>query len=184
MTTSHAQNICQFTAVTRSSDQTLADDAFVVLDVENLLFPYFVTRAHPSERREVNPDALARFAQLIARLAGAKRRIVAVGDRRLLPSLMPVAVAHGVRLVPTRPGPDSADLECIRRLLLELPTGCQEVVIGSGDGLFALPAKWLIAQGIQVSVLAAPGHATSAGLSRALRASASRVLATRVHSAA
>lgn len=165
-------------------EEVVADDAFVVLDVENLLFPYFTEVVDHAGRREVAPDAIARFTNIVARLAGQTRRIIAIGDRRLLPHLIPVAAAHGVRLVPTHPGPDSADLECIHRLLLDLPAGCREVVIGSGDGLFSLPARWLVGRGLRVSVLPPDNtHRRSAKLSRALATSASRVLSTPVQAA-
>lgn len=59
-------------------------------------------------------------------------------------------------------GPDGADRALIEVMGENLPTRFDELVLVSGDGIFALPAATLAAQGLPTHVLAHPGRLSSA----------------------
>jgi NYN domain len=62
-----------------------------------------------------------------------------------------------------RSGPDGADLALIDVIATErLAERFDRVVIGSGDGIFALVAKWLEGAGVRVTVVARRGSLSGA----------------------
>lgn len=101
----------------------------VFLDLENLLHPWSGTPIEQVRR------LFGLILDQVEALAPVTM-IVAAGDRRLLPRLVPIAAARGVRLFPNAPGPDAADRVLLHHLG-QVPASVDGVVIGSGDHGFA-----------------------------------------------
>lgn len=122
----------------------------VFLDLENLLF---------AQDRESTEGLLQGLIDRLRRLVGEDTVVVAVGccDRRLAARTAFLLRQIGVRVFPHRGGPEAADLDLIARIVNDRPSSCQRVILGSGDGRFAGPAKTLRMLGLRVEVVARAG---------------------------
>jgi hypothetical protein len=136
----------------------------VFLDLENLLFterPNDLPRLIDELERLI--VQVVRDDLLVARIGSCDRtlarRVAIELDRRL-----------GMRIYPHRGGPQAADRGLARRIAEELPASCSRVLLGTGDGGFALQVLQLRALGMTVEVIARSGS-----LSRELREAADRV---------
>jgi hypothetical protein len=127
------------------------------------------------------PDAddaglVRQVEQILEDLSTRGDVVSAIGyaNRHLAPRIAPDLGQLGVRTFVHRGGPDAADLELITRMRAEVPESVHQVVIVSGDHIFATTAQELRARGKHVEVQAQFGK-LSADLYRA--ADACRVLA-------
>ncbi len=143
-----------------SSRSGHGDRTLVLVDVENIIGG---TRFTPADATE------ARTAVLSASGVPADAHVILATSCDA--ALVTAGVAWpGARLV-WCPGPDGADLALADVVLNEdVASRFDRVVICSGDGLFAIVARFLIAQDVAVTVVAPPGS-----LSRKLAAAAADV---------
>src|SRR5919106_4335899 len=106
----------------------------LVLDVENLLYPYFDGKLE---------QGLKALGQIVSALEEEMTLVLKVAScsRRLAARLAIPLAQLGVRTHVHRGGPDAADEDLVRRLEKHIPESCDVVIIGSGDHRFALPAR-------------------------------------------
>lgn len=119
---------------------------------------------------------VAQVEEILEDLSTRGDVVSAIGyaNKHLAPRIAPELGQLGVRTFVHRGGPDAADLELITRMRTEVPPSVHQVVIVSGDHIFATTAQELRARGKHVEVQARYGS-LSADLYRA--ADACRVLA-------
>jgi hypothetical protein len=134
--------------------------ALAVLDLENLLYELWHA-----------PDAALHlaFADLLSRCRqpDTPTQFVGCGDYRLTRRLAGAAHHHQVRLHPTRPGPDRADVHLLASLTDAAPTTLATIIIGSGDHIFAPAARRLRQAGKHLICVAAT-HRLSTELAHAV----------------
>lgn len=128
----------------------------VFLDLENLLYPFQQTGDLEAGGRLLDGilGGISARGPIVHGVAVCNRALA----RRMALALQP----RGIRTFIHHGGRNAADLALLQRIAGDVPTSCETVVIGSGDGIFVRAAQELQQVGKRVEAIGVSGTISDA----------------------